>query len=63
MGFNRRIFPDVKIMEKIKESFPDDEEFLKHIYGKSDAVEGSPESFEFIKAIENKIREEKIDNR
>ena len=63
MGFNRRILPDVKIMEKIKESFPNDEEFLKHIYGKADAVEGSPESFEFINSIRNKIHEEKINNK
>jgi hypothetical protein len=63
MGFYRRILPDVKVMEKIKESFPDDREFLKHIYGKSDALEGSSESFEFIRAIENKIREEKINNK
>ncbi len=63
MGFNRRILPDVKVMEKIKESFPDDREFLKHIYGKADSVEGSHESFEFINAIRNKIHEEKINNR
>ena len=63
MGFNRRILPDVKTMEKIKGSFSNDQEFLKHIYGKSDALEGSSESFEFIKNIENKITSEKINNK
>jgi hypothetical protein len=58
MSFYRKILPEIKKMREIHESCQSDEEFVKKIRGNSDALEGSKESFEYLRKIEERIKQE-----
>lgn len=50
MGFNKRILPDVNVLEKRLEELGVDE-FLKIYYYNPDCLMGSEESMNFVKSI------------
>jgi hypothetical protein len=50
MGFNKRYLPQVSVLERRLEELGRDE-FLKIYYFNPDALLGSTESFDFIKAV------------
>lgn len=57
MSFHRRFLPDVETLKKIRQNCLNDEDFIKRIRGKADALEGSTESFEYLREIEEKIKD------
>jgi hypothetical protein len=58
MSFHRRFLPDLETMKKIRENCSTDEEFIERIRGKAEALEGSVESFKYLREIEEKIKDE-----
>lgn len=55
MGFNKRFLPEIDEMQRIYDACESDIEFLEKVVGKSDAVMGSAESFEFLRIIEESV--------
>lgn len=60
MSFFRKILPSIDKMKEIHQDCQSDEEFILRIRGKADALEGSSESFDYLKSVEEKIAK-KID--
>jgi len=54
MGFNKRYIPELEQLKKIKESCSSNEEFLRKVIGKADALMGPVDSMEYL----DKIRKE-----
>lgn len=55
MGFNKRYLPEASVLEKRLEELGRDQ-FLKIYYFNPDAILGSTESFEFVKAVLNETQ-------
>lgn len=64
MGFNKRELPELDRLKEIHKKIGNDLEFVKFIVGKSDAITGSVESYEYLeKVYENLNPNYKNDNR
>lgn len=63
MGFNKRYLPDVEVLIERRSKASSDEEFLKNLLGKADALMGSTESFAFISRVERQIEKNKSNNK
>jgi hypothetical protein len=59
MSFNRRILPSREKMEEMRKNFSSDQEFVNHIRGKADSLEGSSESFRYLEELEKKIKSDR----
>jgi hypothetical protein len=58
MSFNKKYLPDPEKLIKIRESYSSDKEFLEDYFRKTDAILGSPESFEYIQKIRQRVKED-----
>lgn len=56
MGFNKKILPQLEALEKIRESYANDAEFLRIFLYNPDALIGSQESLNYLKKIDNEHR-------
>lgn len=59
MGFNKRYLPELEDLKKTYEKFKSDEDFLKHILGKSDVIIGSSESHRYMEEIFERVKKER----
>ena len=57
MSFNKRYLPELPDLIKIRESYSSDQEFLDVFNKKTDALLGSPESFEYLREMREKIKD------
>jgi len=57
MSFNKKYLPEPEKLIKIRESYSSDEEFLEDYFRKTDAVLGSQESFEYIRQIRERVKQ------
>lgn len=57
MSFNKKYLPSVEKLIQIRESYSSDEEFLEDYFRKTDAVLGSPDSFEYIRQIRERVKQ------
>ena len=56
MSFHRRLLPEIDKMKEIHQSCQNDEEFVQKIRGNSDALQGSSESFEYLRSVEEALK-------
>ena len=59
MSFNKRYIPELPDLIKMREKHSSDEEFILFIDNlnrKADALLGSPESFEYLREMREKIK-------
>lgn len=59
MGFNKRYIPDLPELENLRSKFSCDEDFLKKIIGKSEALIGPSDSMRYIETMEDSIKQKK----
>jgi hypothetical protein len=59
MGFNKRYLPDLPELETLRSKFSCDEDFLKKIIGKSEALIGPSDSMRYIETMEDSIKQKK----
>ena len=57
MSFNKKYLPELEKLIQIRESYSSDEEFLEEYFKKTDAVVGSSESFEYIRQMRERVKE------
>lgn len=57
MSFNKKYLPELEKLVRIRESYSSDEEFLEEYFRKTDAVIGSPDSFEYIRQMRERIKQ------
>jgi hypothetical protein len=57
MSFHRRLLPEIEKMKEIHLGCETDEEFVQKIRGNSDSHQGSLESFEYLRAVEETIKQ------
>jgi hypothetical protein len=55
MGFNKRFLPEVKELEKIRESMKSDSKFIRFFLQDPDAVIGSEDSLNYMRELEKKL--------
>lgn len=56
MGFNKKILPKIEALEKIRENYSNDAEFLRIFLYNPDALIGSQESLDYLKKIDHEHR-------
>jgi hypothetical protein len=56
MSFNKKFLPPLEKFLEIKNSYPNDSEFLDRYIGKYDCLVGSRESIDYLKELEEKSR-------
>ncbi len=59
MGFNKRYLPELEDLKKIHQRFDSDEEFLKFISGKADAILGPSESHRYMEEVFERVKSAK----
>lgn len=55
MGFNKRFLPELSELKKCRERFETDEDFVKYISGKADALLGPSDSMEYFSSLAEKV--------
>ena len=59
MGFNKIYLPDLPELEILRSKFSCDEDFLRKIIGKSEALIGPSDSMRYIETMEESIKQKK----
>jgi hypothetical protein len=62
MGFNKRYLPEIRKLKEIRLKINSDKDFLNIYLYRPDAVLGSVESMNYIREVENLVKE-KNDNK
>lgn len=57
MSFNKKYLPELEKLVQIRESYSSDEEFLDEYFKKTDAVIGSSDSFEYIRQMRERVKQ------
>jgi hypothetical protein len=57
MGFHKTYLPDLPELKILRSKFSCDEDFLKKIIGKSEALIGPSDSMRYIENIEESIKQ------
>lgn len=63
MGFNKITLPEYEELKKIREKFETDEEFVRHVQRKADAITGSVESMDYFFEILQKLQREHFEKK
>lgn len=59
MGFLKTYLPDLHELENLRSKFSCDEDFLRRVIGKSEAIIGPSDSMRYIEDIEKMVKERK----
>lgn len=59
MGFSKKYLPDLPELKSLRSKFSCDEDFLKKIIGKSEALIGPSDSMRYIETMEDSIKQKK----
>ena len=62
MSFNKRYIPDLETLKERRKGYQSDEDFLRSVVGKADALIGPVDSMEFLDSIYENITGDKNDS-
>jgi hypothetical protein len=60
MGFNKRYLPELEDLKELHQKIGNDQDFIKHVVGKSDCLLGPSESHLYLEMVYEKVKNSKI---